>query len=193
MFPSHDPQITTNAAVSGSLQPQITENASDIVTVSGLLGSSSSVSGILFETSGSNDEFRIGTIFIDPDGTQQTVRASDFNGGFLRLEVARFSPSVSANGQSRSWDQPVTQWSVTVDNPTDFTTNYVSGVKSPLTGITGSVTSDVTLYSTSGPSVTPGGGVDWTQTFSTDSDSPIYSSTSDLTGGSASATVSFRS
>ena len=188
---SLQPQITSNAAVSGSLQPQITENASDIVTVSGLLGSSSSVSGILFETSGSNDEFRIGTIFIDPDGTQQTVRASDFNGGFLRLEVARFSPSVSANGQSRSWDQPVTQWTVTVDNPTDFTTNYVSGVKSPLTGITGSVTSDVTLYSTSGPSVTPGGGVDWTQTFSTDGDSPIYSSTNDLTGGSASATVSF--
>jgi hypothetical protein len=150
-----------------------------------------STSGIVFEKSGSNDEFRIGTTFIDADGTQQVVRATDFNGGYLRLEVARFSPSVSANGQSRSWDQPVSQWTVTVDNPTDFTTNYVSGVKSPLTGITGSVTSDVTLYSTSGPSVTPGGGIDWTQTFSTDGDSPIYSSTNDLTGGSASATVSF--
>ena len=155
------------------------------------IGSDISTSGIVFEKSGSNDEFRIGTTFIDADGTEQVVRATDFNGGFLRLEVARFSPSVSAAGQSRSWDQPVTQWTVTVDNPTDFTTNYVSGVKSPLTGITGSVTSDVTLYSTSGPSVTPGGGVDWTQTFSTDGDSPIYSSTNNLTGGSASATVSF--
>lgn len=158
-------------------------------TAGGGLGGSTS--GIVFQKSGSNDEFRIGTTFIDSDGTQQVVRASDFNGGFLRLEVARFSPSVSAAGQSRSWDQPVTQWTVTVDNPTDFTTNYVSGVKSPLTGITGSVTSNVTLYSTSGPSVTPGGGIDWTQTFSTDGDSPIYSSTNDLTGGSASATVSF--
>ena len=184
-------QSTAYVNSSGELQSQITQNAEDIVTVSGLLGSSSSVSGIVFEKSGSNDEYRIGTIFVDPDGTEQVVRATDFNGGFLRLEVARFSPSVSAAGQSRSWDQPVTQWTVTVDNPTDFTTNYVSGVKSPLTGITGSVTSDVTLYSTSGPSVTPGGGVDWTQTFSTDGDSPIYSSTNDLTGGSASATVSF--
>ena len=180
-----------DTAVSGYFETRSDTNAADIVTVSGLLGSAGATSGIVFEKSGSNDEFRIGTTFIDADGTEQVVRATDFNGGFLRLEVARFSPSVSAAGQSRSWDQPVTQWTVTVDNPTDFTTNYVSGVKSPLTGITGSVTSNVTLYSTSGPSVTPGGGVDWTQTFSTDGDSPIYSSTNDLTGGSASATVSF--
>ena len=186
-----DSQDHSAASVSGALQSQITQYAQDVVTVSGLLGSSSSVSGIVFEKSGSNDEYRIGTIFVDPDGTEQVVRATDFNGGYLRLEVARFSPSVSAAGQSRSWDQPVSQWTVTVDNPTDFTTNYVSGVKSPLTGITGSVTSDVTLYSTTGPSVTPGGGVDWTQTFTTDGDSPIYSSASGLTGGSASATVSF--
>ncbi len=187
-------EITSNSAsgasISGYFEHRADLNSDDIIVVSGLIGDSS-VSGIQFSVSGSNDEFRLGTTFFDADGTEQVVRASDFHGGFLRLEVARFSPSVSAAGQSRSWDQPVSQWTVTVDNPTDFTTNYVSGVKSPLTGITGSVTSDVTLYSTSGPSVTPGGGVDWTQTFSTDGDSPIYSSTNDLTGGSASATVSF--
>ena len=180
-----------DTAVSGYFETRSDANAADIVTVSGLLGSAGSTSGIVFEASGTSSEYRIGTVFIDPDGTEQVVRATDFNGGFLRLEVARFSPSVSAAGQSRNWDQAVTQWTVTVDNPTDFTTNYVSGVKSPLTGITGGVTSNVTLYSTSGPSVTPGGGVDWTQTFSTDGDSPIYSSTNNLTGGSASATVSF--
>tara|TARA_A100001515_G_scaffold47109_2_gene37161 strand:- start:343 stop:3465 length:3123 start_codon:yes stop_codon:yes gene_type:complete len=179
------------SSVSGYFETRSDTNATDIVTVSGLLSSAGSTSGIVFEKSGSNDEYRIGTTFIDADGTEQVVRATDFDGGYLRLEVARFSPSVSAAGQSRSWDQAVTQWTVTVDNPTDFLTNYVSGVKSPLTGITGGVTSDVTLYSTSGPSVTPGGGVDWTQTFSTDGDSPIYSSTNNLTGGSASATVSF--
>jgi hypothetical protein len=53
------------------------------------------------------------------------------------------------------------------------------------------VTSGVSLYTTTGPSTTPAGGVDWTQTFTVDSDSPIYSSTSNLSGGSASATVSF--
>ena len=191
---SNQSNISTNTS-------SISTNTSGINYVSGIAiyasGQAASaiteipLSGLQFEVSGSNDEYRIGTTFVDPDGTEQTVRASDFNGGFLRLEVARFSPSVSAAGQSRSWDQPVSQWTVTVDNPTDFTTNYVSGVKSPLTGITGSVTSDVNLYSTSGPSVEPGGGIDWTQTFSTDGDSPIYSSTNDLTGGSASATVSF--
>ena len=180
---------------------QAVENEADISYVSGIAvyasGNSGGIteiplSGLQFIKSGSNDEYRIGTTFVDPDGTEQVVRASDFNGGYLRLEVARFSPSVSANGQSRYWDQPVSQWTVTVDNPTDFTTNYVSGVKSPLTSVTnGVVTTDVTLYSTSGPSVTPDGGVDWTQTFSTDVDSPIYSSGTGLTGGSASATVSF--
>ena len=180
---------------------QAVENEADISYVSGIAvyasGSSGGIteiplSGLQFIKSGSNDEYRIGTTFVDPDGTEQVVRASDFNGGYLRLEVARFSPSVSANGQSRYWDQPVSQWTVTVDNPTDFTANYVSGVKSPLTSVAnGVVTTDVTLYSTSGPSVTPDGGVDWTQTFSTDVDSPIFSSGTGLTGGSASATVSF--
>lgn len=174
---------------------QAVENEADIAYVSGIAAGGITeipLSGLQFIKSGSNDEYRIGTTFVDPDGTEQVVRASDFNGGYLRLEVARFSPSVSANGQSRYWDQPVSQWTVTVDNPTDFTTNYVSGVKSPLTSVAnGVVTTDVTLYSTSGPSVTPDGGVDWTQTFSTDVDSPIYSSGTGLTGGSASATVSF--
>ena len=180
---------------------QAVENEADISYVSGIAvyasGSSGGIteiplSGLQFIKSGSNDEYRIGTTFVDPDGTEQVVRASDFNGGYLRLEVARFSPSVSANGQSRYWDQPVSQWTVTVDNPTDFTANYVSGVKSPLTSVAnGVVTTDVTLYSTSGPSVTPDGGVDWTQTFSTDVDSPIFSSGTGLTGGSASAAVSF--
>ena len=153
--------------------------------------SSSDVSGVSFLVSGVSNEYRVGTIFIDSDGTEQLVRSSAFTNGYLTLEVANFSPSVSANGQSRYWDQPVSQWTVTVDNPTDYPTNYVSGVSPYLTSIVGSITSGVELYTTSGPSSTPAGGVDWNQTFTTDGDSPIYSTTSNLTGGSASATVSF--
>ena len=180
---------------SGNLQSQITDNDSDISYISGVaeFASGQSLTGMEFDIGGSNNEYRINTTFVDLDGTQQVVRNASINGdGYLQLEVANFSPVVSAVGQTNlNWDQPVTQWSVSVDNPTDFLTNYVSGVKSPLTGIAGSITSDVTLYSTSGPSATPAGGVDWNQTFNTDGDSPIYSTTSDLTGGSASATVSF--
>jgi len=172
---------------------QAIENALDIVTVSGIaVNSTPDPSGMQFIVSGGDNQYRINTIFIDADGTEQTVRTASINGdGLFQLEVAQFSPSVSANGQSRYWDQPVSQWTVSVDNPSDFTTNYVNSVKSTLTSVVGSVTSDVSLYTTTGPSVTPGGGVDWSQTFTTDGDSPIYSSTSDLSGGSASATVSF--
>jgi hypothetical protein len=179
--------------VSGALQPQITQNVSDIATVSGIaVNSTPDPSGMQFIVSGGDNQYRINTTFIDADGTEQTVRTASINGdGLLQLEVAQFSPSVSANGQSRYWDQPVSQWTVSVDNPSDFTTNYVNSVKSTLTSVVGSVTSDVSLYTTTGPSATPGGGVDWTQTFTVDGDSPIYSSTSDLSGGSASATVSF--
>lgn len=180
---------------SGNLQSQITDNDNDISYISGVaeFASGQSLTGMEFDIGGSNNEYRINTAFVDLDGTQQVVRNASINvDGYLQLEVANFSPTVSAVGQTNlNWDQPVTQWSVSVDNPTDFLTNYVSGVKSPLTGVVGGVTSDVTLYSTSGPSATPAGGVDWNQTFSTDGDSPIYSNTNDLTGGSASATVSF--
>jgi hypothetical protein len=187
--------ISLVSTTSGNLQSQITDNDSDISYISGVaeFASGQSLTGMEFDIGGSNNEYRINTTFVDLDGTQQVVRNASINGdGYLQLEVANFSPVVSAVGQTNlNWDQPVTQWSVSVDNPTDFLTNYVSGVKSPLTGIAGSITSDVTLYSTSGPSATPAGGVDWNQTFNTDGDSPIYSTTSDLTGGSASATVSF--
>ena len=188
-----DSQDHSALSVSGALQPQITQNTSDIVTVSGIaVNSTPDPSGMQFIVGGGDNQYRINTIFIDADGTEQTVRTASINGdGLFQLEVAQFSPSVSANGQSRYWDQPVSQWTVSVDNPSDFTTNYVNSVKSTLTSVVGSVTSDVSLYSTTGPSATPRGGVDWTQTFTVDGDSPIYSSTSDLSGGSASATVSF--
>lgn len=182
------------AAVSGYAQNYVDSQDHSAIAVSGWAAStfsSSQVSGVSFLVSGVSDEYRVGTIFIDNDGTEQTVRTTSITNGYLTLEVANFSPSVYSAGQSRYWDQAVTQWTVTVDNPTDYLTNYVSGVAPYLTSITGSITSGVALYTTSGPSTTPGGGVDWNQTFTVDGDSPIYSSTSNLSGGSASATVSF--
>jgi len=189
-----DSQDHSAVAVSGWAEHYVDSQDHSAAAVSGWADatfSTTSVSGITFEVSGVSNEYRVGTTFIDPDGTEQVVRSTSISNGYLRLEVANFSPSVSAAGQSRYWDQPVSQWTVSIDNPTDFTSNYISGVAPALSSIVGSVTSGVSLYTTTGPSTTPAGGVDWTQTFTVDGDSPIYSSTSDLSGGSASATVSF--
>ena len=150
------------------------------------------VSKLGFTTSGDSSQYRVNDFFFDVVGGDVPVREATINAqGLLQIEVASFSPSVSANGQSLSWDQPATQWTVSVTNPDDFTSRYINNVNSTLTSATAGVTTDVSLYSTSGPSATPLGGVDWTQTFSTDADSNIYSLTANLTGGSASAVVSF--
>ena len=144
---------------------------------------------IQWVTSGSNNELRVSEQWLET-GTTYTVRSVAINSdNKLEVELASFSPTVSASGQSRSWDQPATQFSVTVDNPTDFTDRYISTVDS-ISSATG-VHTTLANYTTSGPSQTPAGGIDWTQTFTTNATATIYSNGSGLTGGSASATIGF--
>lgn len=146
------------------------------------------VPNLVWETQG---DLKINTKWKE-EGIEYLVRQAQFNGnGLLQLELASFSPTVSASGQSLHWDQTASQWSVSVNNPDDFVTKYVSSVKSLLTNINGIIDAEVEDYSTSGPSQTPAGTVDWNQTFSTNAIAAIYSNTSNHTGGSASATVSF--
>jgi hypothetical protein len=144
---------------------------------------------IQWVTSGSNNELRVSEQWLET-GTTYTVRSVAINSdNKLEVELASFSPTVSANGQSRMWDQPATQFSVTVDNPTDFTDRYISTVDS--IGSATGVHTTLANYTTSGPSQTPAGGVDWTQTFTSNATATIYSNGSGLTGGSASATIGF--
>lgn len=132
------------------------------------------------------------TGFIE-DGTTYTVRSAEFESNLLVLNLASFTPALSADGlpsTSLNWDVAATGFSVTVDNPSDFTTSYISDVVS-VTQTAGTVTSVLANFSAGAKSNPPAGGVDWTQTFSTDADAFIRSNSTTISGGSAGATVAF--
>lgn len=147
---------------------------------------------IEFEVAGDQNQYRDSVTFHDnynESGSQ--IRRVFLYNNQLRVELASFSPTVSASGQTnRYWDQPASQFSVSVTNPDDFTDRYISSVYR-ISGATG-VHDTLSDYTTSGPSPAPDGGVDWSQTFSTNSTAEILSNGSGLSGGSASATIHFR-
>lgn len=146
--------------------------------------------GIKWSTSGNNSQFRTATSYLDSDRTEYTIRSSSFQNNLLQLELASFTPTVSVSGQSLNWDVPASSFSVTVDNPTDFANRYIASVGS-ITETGGDVHETLSDFTTSGPSQTPAGGVDWNQTFSTNSTAYIRSTSTTITGGSASASVTF--
>ena len=139
-------------------------------------------------TSGATDQFRTTSSFFE-DSSEYTIRSVSFVDNQLQVELANFSPIVAATGQSLSWDEPASQFSVTVDNPEDFTDRYIAAVS--LIDNASGVHDSVSAYTTTGASPTPAGGVDWSQTFTVNDSAEIYSSGSGLTGGSASARISF--
>lgn len=155
-------------------------------------GGGESSNGLKFSGSGTS---RVGTIF-NEDGVEYTIREAFINtDDLLELEIASFTPNCSASQTNLQWDEVATQFSVTIDNPDDFTSNYVAEVYS-LSNQVGFVLANGTpantnAYFSSGPSVTPAGGVDWTQTFTNQADGFIRSSSTTLSGGSASATINF--
>ena len=149
-----------------------------------------SQSRLKWEISGATDQYRTATEYIDSDGETYTIRTAQFSSNLLRLELAQFSPSMSASGQSLNWDQPATQFSVTVNNPADFLSRYINAV-SAIAETGGDVHETISDFTTSGPSVTPDGGVDWNQTFTTNATAFIRSTSTTISGGSASATITF--
>lgn len=126
----------------------------------------------------------------DSDQEVYTIRSTAITNDLLTLTLASFSPTVSASGQSRYWDQPATQFSITVDNPSDFPSRYIAGVRS-ITQTAGNVSTVLSDYLTDGPSSTPAGGVDWNQTFTAHNGSYIRSTSTTIAGGSAGAIVTF--
>ena len=139
-------------------------------------------------TSGDDDQFRTTSSFFE-DSAEYTIRSVSFVDNQLQVELANFSPVVAASGQSLAWDQPASQVSVAVENPDDFTDRYSSAV-SLIDNATG-VHDSVSAYTTTGATPTPAGGVDWTQTFTVNDSAEIYSNGAGLSGGSASARISF--
>jgi hypothetical protein len=126
----------------------------------------------------------------DSDEEVYTIRNTAISSGILNLTLASFTPTISASGQSLNWDVPATSFSVSVTNPDDFDTRYIASVGS-ITETGGDVHETLSDFTTSGPSTTPAGGVDWTQTFSTGGSSYIRSTSTTITGGSASASLTF--
>jgi len=126
-------------------------------------------------------------------GSTYSVRTAMFDNNLLRLELATFTPvlaSVATPSNSRQWDEACTGFTVTVDNPTDFTTQYVNGVSSIVVQV--GIATALVLFTAGAKSATPAGGVDWTQTFSTNAGSYIRPNVSSgITGGTATIQVRY--
>lgn len=171
--------------------PTIPSDVSDLTDTTNLLGSGGggTASPITWTTTGTDNELRVATGWTE-GGQTYTIREARYNtDNLLEIELAQFTPVVSATGQNLYWDQPATQFSVTVDNPTDFTDRYINEVGGIAT-VTG-VHSTLSDYTAGAKSATPAGGVDWTQTFTTNATATIVSNGVGLSGGSASANIIF--
>ena len=123
------------------------------------------------------------------EGNDIPIRSIDYDNEEIIVNPASFTPVVSASGQSLLWDQAASQFTVSVDNPSDYPSSYIASVDS-ISNATG-VHSTIGDYTTSGASPTPAGGVDWTQTFTTNATATIVSNGTGTTGGSASADITF--
>jgi len=151
---------------------------------------SGAASNLIFSESNGN---RILTNYRDDDGETFTVRTTAISNGVLTLSLASFTPTLSSSvvpSNTLNWDVPAQGFSVNVTNPTDFTTRYISSVRS-LTQTQGSVSTDLEDYTTSGPSSTPAGGISWQQTFTVSGNSFIRSNSVSISGGTAAAQVRF--
>ena len=153
-------------------------------------GAGGSWGHIEYVKAGSNDEYRDSSIFKD-DITDpgKTIRRVYFYNNQLRVELAAFSVDITTQGQSLYWDEPATEFSVNVDQPSDYPDQYIASV-SGLTDVVG-MHPTIGDYTTGGPTPTPAGGVDWSQTFETNSTATIYSNGGGLNGGNASGKVTF--
>ena len=117
----------------------------------------------------------------------------NFTSGKLRIEVAQFTPTLSATGQiNLRFDEKATQFSVSVDNPTDFVTRYINSVSSiaETNAYVGTTLGD---YNAGSKSQTPAGGVDWTQTFTFDSASgaAVRDNSTTIFGGTSIGEITF--
>jgi len=126
------------------------------------------------------------------NGQILTVRSTDLSNNMLHINLAAFTPSLSAQAipsNSLNWDVQCTGFSVSVVNPSDFTTEYINAVSSIL--VLSGVFSPVANFTAGIQSTTPAGGVNWTQTFATNSNAVIQPISSSISGGGASCNIFF--
>ncbi len=120
------------------------------------------------------------------------IRSTDLSGNMLNINLAAFTPILSVQGipsNSLNWDDTSSGFSVSITNPLDYTTEYINAVSSSV-AISG-IFSELSKFTASLQSTTPAGGVNWTQTFSTNSVGVIRPISTTIAGGTASASISF--
>lgn len=191
-------------SIAGDDSTQRTINANETIkfTGSGGIGVTTDIEGnvvislnssvtnpFVFSTNGS---YRTLTGYKESEVTY-SVRTAEFFNNSLRLLLATFTPSLNATtnpGANLNWDVPCTAFTAVVDNPSDFTSQWINDVAN-INATTGTISPLANFVAGSKTSL-PGGGIDWNQTFSTNASSYIRPSiTSGLGGGSCSFTISF--
>jgi hypothetical protein len=137
--------------------------------------------------------------FYDQDGPKTirkflTYRHTRTGEQMFAVQLADFSPSFSSTttpGASLEWDVACTGFRVSVDNPTDFTEQYISSVHSVVP--THGTVSKLEEFTAGPRTPTPGGGIDWTQTFTTNATGVIRPISGTIEGGSAAANIRYNS
>ena len=158
-----------------------------------ILNNDGNKAGITWSVGGATDQYRTATNFIDSDLEEYTIREMLFTSGKLRIEVAQFSPVLTATGQTNlNFDQKATQFSVSIDNPSDFLTRFINSVSSiaQTDAYVGAVLGN---YVAGSKSATPAGGVDWTQVFTFDSASgaAVRDNSTTIAGGTSIGEITF--
>lgn len=158
-----------------------------------ILNNDGNKAGITWTVSGATDQFRTATNYIDSDLEVYTIREMNFTNNKLRIEVAQFSPVLTATGQTNlNFDQKSTQFSVSIDNPSDFTTRFINSV-SGIAQTDAYVGTTLGDYNAGSKSQTPAGGVDWTQVFTFDSVSgaAVRDNSTTIVGGTSIGEITF--
>ena len=130
-------------------------------------------------------------------GIKYIVRNAQFNASNkLELTLASFNPNLTISnatpGFTLNWDQPLQDFTISVANPSDYTTQYITGVYYFTgVGVTASGTNNF-VAGTISPS--PAGGVTWTQKWTTGTVGKVYSNSSlgSANGGTATIKVYFK-
>ena len=123
------------------------------------------------------------------NGITSTIRSTQFSNSKLLITLASFTPSMTGTATPSStlnWDVPATGFTVTVDNPSDITDQYITSVNA-VTAVTGSV-GQLNTFTAGNKTATPAAGVDWTQSFT---QGYLRSASSTIDGGLVSAYASF--
>ena len=140
-------------------------------------------------SSGQQNQFRTSSLFHE-DSSEYSIRAVRLVENQLEVELATFSPTFTGSSETLMWDEPASEFTVSISNPDDFPSKYISAAHSLINTSSG-FHSTLREFTEGAKSALPEGGVDWTQSFTADDYANIYSVSSSLTGGSASATVVF--